>query len=48
VETDLAAKDTDLHDASVIRHAGWLLVHRHAAPLVRAVPIEQIFAGVDG
>jgi len=44
-DRDLSLRVTEVYRRS---DAGWMLVHRHADPLVRAVPIEQIFALVDG
>jgi len=47
---DAPDRDLSLRVTEVYRRTGarWVLVHRHADPLVRAVPIEQIFALVDG
>jgi ketosteroid isomerase-like protein len=44
-DRDLSLRVTEVYRRTSV---GWLLVHRHADPLVRAVPIEQIFALVDG
>ena len=47
---DAPDRDLSLRVTEVYRRIGegWQLVHRHADPLVRPVPIEQIFALVDG